>query len=156
MEEKNIHLSGLPQDHGFKTPERYFEQLPTRIMQRTAAASARGGGAVSVSSWFWQLKTGLAGAAMAAVFVVSFLATQTWDLAGKSSDASLAQVSNLDIQQYLLTHAELEATDVADLASVKAPQALEFLEVRHEDVNVDAAMELLEDNAESQSLYFNE
>lgn len=136
--------------HGFSVPEGYFEQLPTRVMHRTAYASAT---PQAQSSWLVRLKTVWAGVGMAAAFTGAFLATQYFDqeAAPLNPDAALAQVSHQEIVHYLVNDVQVETADIAEEVPHTAPpvQELEFLEVTQEDVNLDDAMEVITDEFES-------
>ncbi len=134
-------MTELPKDPGFAVPERYFDALPTRIMQRTAYAPAK---PALTASWLWQFKTAVAGAAMGVVFAVSFLATHYFD-STPSSEEVMAQVSQKDIYQYLTTRVELETADLAEVPAVKPRQSLEFLDVRSSDFTEEQSKELLEE-----------
>ncbi|MFC6998155.1 hypothetical protein [Rufibacter roseus] len=154
MEEKEMNMNGVPKEHGFTTPSRYFDQLPTRIMERTAYASPVG--VTAPWSWVKKLRPAFAAATMALVFVIAFLATYTFSTISSSSDTSLASVSDTEIEQYLLHQSDLDAAELAEFAAVSPPHRLEFIEVRREDVNLDAAMELLEDKNVTESLLRDE
>ncbi|RNI27281.1 hypothetical protein EFA69_14120 [Rufibacter immobilis] len=135
-------MTELPKDPGFQVPERYFDALPTRIMQRTAYAAAPKPSAVSR---FWQLKTALASVSLGAVFAVAFLATEYLSPEPSAQDV-MAQVSQKEIYQYLTTQVDLETADLADVPAVKPRQSLEFLDVRQTDiVNEEHTNELLEE-----------
>ena len=133
-------MADLPKDPGFKVPEHYFDALPTRIMQRTAYAQARPTSAVS---WFWQVKTAVAGASLGVVFALSFLATQYFT--PDTSSAGIAQISQKDIYQYLVNHEDLETADLAEVPAVKPRHSLEFLDVRTTDINEEHTKELLDE-----------
>ncbi|WP_125077658.1 hypothetical protein [Rufibacter latericius] len=134
-------MADLPKDPGFTVPEHYFDALPTRIMQRTAFAQAR---SASPVSWFWQFRTALAGASLGVVFALSFLATQYFS-PDFSANMEMAQISQRDIYQYLVTHEELETADLAEVPAVKPNPSLEFLDVRRTDLSEEQAKELLEE-----------
>ncbi len=130
-------MAELPKDPGFRVPEHYFDALPRRIMQRTAYASAK---SASPVSWFWQMKTAVAGASLGLVFALSFLATQYFN-PSPSPDDVMAQVSQKDIYQYLMNHVDLETADLAEVPAVKPGQSLEFLDVRYTDISSDISEE---------------
>ncbi|WP_192820510.1 hypothetical protein [Rufibacter sp. LB8] len=152
MENNEYNINSLPKETGFQVPERYFEALPSRVMQRTAQSGPIG--ATAPFAWLGRFKMLAAGVSMALVFVISFFTVQTLDRTGHGQSASLGQIPQDEIAQYLLTRVELETADVAEVTASRAPQALEFLQVSHEDVNVEAALEILQD--ESHSIDYNE
>ncbi|MGV3538552.1 MAG: hypothetical protein ACO1OQ_02000 [Rufibacter sp.] len=151
MRERELNLPDIPPKHPFTVPDGYFEKLPTRVMQRTASAQPQHT-ALPVA-WFRQYKAMMAGVTMALVFLATFFIPQYVEFSSPEPTQMLAQVSKRDIHQYLLTNVELESTEVAEIATVNPPQALEFIEVTHEDVPVEAAMELLQDESLTQSTY---
>ncbi|ALJ01067.1 hypothetical protein [Rufibacter tibetensis] len=138
---KEFDMADLPKDPGFKVPEHYFDALPTRIMQRTAYASAQ---PTSATSWFWQIKTAVAGASLGVVFALSFLATQYFS-PDSQPGVDIAQISQKEIYQYLVNHENLETADLAEVPAVKPRHSLEFLDVRNTDFNVEQTKELLDE-----------
>ena len=95
-------------------PDRYFEQLPTRVMQRVQTAPA-------ASSWGWlralsaPMRTALASAVVLGGFAATFLLNLT-PAAAPAVAASLAQVPQEELMQYLLASDQrLSLTDLAEL-----------------------------------------
>jgi hypothetical protein len=138
---EELKMEQLPKDPGFTVPDRYFEELPTRIMQRTAYASKRP--ALPVA-WYWQFKTALAGGALGLVFVLSFLVSN-YLAPEPSTQEVMANLSQKDIYQYLVNHTDLETADLADVPAVKPRQPLEFLDVRTSDISDENTRELVEE-----------
>ncbi|WP_207434453.1 hypothetical protein [Sabulibacter ruber] len=134
-------MTELPKEPGFQVPEHYFDALPTRIMQRTAYASAP---AASPVTWFRQFRTAVAGASLGVVFALSFLATQYYNT-DPSAEEVMAQVSQKDIYHYLTTRVDLETSDLAEVPAVKPRESLEFLDVRSSDITEEQRKELLEE-----------
>ncbi|RSK43550.1 hypothetical protein [Hymenobacter perfusus] len=96
-------------------PDRYFEQLPTRIMQRvpTAAPSPLAGGWLTALSA--PLRTALASAAVLGGFAAAFLLSPGATVQPLAT-ASLAQVPRAELVQYLL--ASEQRVTLADLAEL--------------------------------------
>jgi hypothetical protein len=138
---QKLDMTDFPKDPGFKVPEHYFEALPTRIMQRTAYAVPQKSAS---AAWFWQFKTALTSASLGLVFALAFLGTQYFSEA-PTTDEVMAQVSQKDIFQYLVTQVDLETADLAEVPAVKTHQTLEFLDVRNSDINEEHTQELLEE-----------
>ncbi|MBA9079751.1 MULTISPECIES: hypothetical protein [Rufibacter] len=148
MKENKFNLEDLPRQHPFTVPEGYFDKLPTQVMQRVSPALPE---TVTPVAWFRQFRTLTAGAVMAVVFLLAFFVPQYFDFTTASPGQSLAQVTDQDITHYLLTKVDLETAQLAEVATLNPPQALEFIEVSPEDVPVDAAMEVLQDESLPQS-----
>lgn len=134
-------MEELPRDPGFTVPDRYFEELPTRIMQRTAYASPR---SASPVAWYWQFKTALAGGALGLIFALSFVVSNYFAPEPQAQDV-MANLSQKDIYQYLVNHTDLETADLAEVQAVKPRQTLEFLDVRTSDLSEENTRELVEE-----------
>lgn len=147
MKETNVNSLNTCGQHPFTVPEGYFDKLPSRIMQQTTYAVP--GAAMASVSWIRHFKTAMAGAAMVLVFILAFFATHL--VKAPAFEPALAQLSKQEIQQYLLTNAGVETADIAEIAATKAPQMLEFIDVSPEDVPVEVAMELLQEEPVPQS-----
>ena len=123
---KDFKLSDLPKRNIYEVPDKYFDRLPTQIMERTAGAG------YSPAPWYaaaWKpLRMALASLALLlAVGVVYF--TQ---LRNQSEEQviHLATVADDDIMDYLSTYAILESGDFAELNSVSDQEmTADFLNV---------------------------
>ncbi|RSK24723.1 hypothetical protein [Hymenobacter metallilatus] len=96
-------------------PDRYFEQLPTRLMQRVQTS------APSPAAWGWlsalsaPVRTALASGVVLGGFAASFLLSPPATIQPVAT-ASLAQVSREEMVQYLLASDQrVTLTDLAEL-----------------------------------------
>lgn len=95
-------------------PDRYFEQLPTRVMQRVQSSPPG-------PAWGWltalstPLRTALASVAVLGGFAASFLLSPAAAVQ-PTALAALAQVSQQELMQYLLASDQrVTLTDLAEL-----------------------------------------
>ncbi|SET50949.1 hypothetical protein [Hymenobacter actinosclerus] len=96
-------------------PERYFEQLPMRVMQRVQPTPA------AASGWGWlaaltaPMRTALASAVVLGSFAAAFWLTPATPLTALGSDA-LARVPQEQLLSYLLTTDQrITLTDLAEV-----------------------------------------
>ncbi|SNC60795.1 hypothetical protein SAMN06265337_0334 [Hymenobacter gelipurpurascens] len=102
-------------------PERYFEQLPMRVMARVQPDAAPG----LAGSWGWlqqlsaPVRTALASAVVLGGFAASFFLNQPSSTPiPRYSVASLAAVPQAEMVQYLLASEQrVTLTDLAEVAS---------------------------------------
>ncbi|MBG8553796.1 hypothetical protein [Hymenobacter guriensis] len=97
-------------------PDRYFEQLPARVMQRVQPSAAPAWGWLTALSA--PLRTALASTLVLGGFAASFFLSPTPDVAA----ISLAQVPQDELVQYLL--ASDQRVTLADLAELPDAVAL--------------------------------
>lgn len=116
MMKKDIKLSDIPKRNPYQVPEGYFDRLPMRVMERTAAREQERFG------WLpnlWQpLRLALAPLVLLLlVFVgVYYYSTPTEQ---DKLHLNLAAVPDTEIMNYLSTYATLETTDFAELNSLR-------------------------------------
>src|SRR5690606_7786940 len=95
----DFNLDGLPKKQPYQVPEDYFDKLPNRIMQRVTAEPK--------PAWNWlpilpaPLRMALASVVLLLAFVGVFFLNH--DVAVTSEPNQLAQVSDQEIMDYLLT-----------------------------------------------------
>ncbi|RPD47942.1 hypothetical protein DNI29_10945 [Hymenobacter sediminis] len=96
-------------------PDRYFEQLPTRLMQRVQPEAS------GQTTWHWlaalsgPLRTAVASVVVLGGFAASFLLSPAPTPAASANEA-LAQVSREEMVQYLLASEQrVTLTDLAEL-----------------------------------------
>lgn len=98
-------------------PDRYFEQLPTRVMQRVTAAPT------TAPAWGWlaalsaPLRTALASVLVLGGFAASFLlSSPNGAVSPATGTATLAQIPREELVEYLLaTDQRITLTDLAEL-----------------------------------------
>lgn len=123
---KDLKLNDIPKHNIYEVPEKYFDRLPSQIMERTAA---RGN---TRSPWY---STSWKPVRLALVPLVLLLVVGILYLANLKDQSSqqvihLATVPDADIVDYLSTYAVLESSDFADLTSVSGQElTAEFLNV---------------------------
>lgn len=118
-------------------PDRYFEQLPTRVMQRVQPAGAEHGPA-----WGWlrgvsaPLRTALASVVVLGGFAASFLLNSAPVVVSpRTASATLAQVPQEQMLQYLLASEQrLTLSDLADLPVTQELTAEAYLHASPEEV----------------------
>ena len=115
-------------------PDRYFEQLPTRVMQRVQTS------APSPASWGWlttlsaPLRTALASVAVLGGFAASFLLGPGAP-APSATTAVLAQVPREELVQYLLASEQrVTLTDLAELPGAAQNAPLGTLQASPEEL----------------------
>ncbi len=111
----NFKLDELPKHNIYQVPENYFDRLPMRIMERTAAAPA---------SHTWQINPiwrSLRMVVAPLVLLLVFLGVFYLNIPVKSDSGplDLAALHNQEIVDYLSTYATLESEDFADLNTIE-------------------------------------
>jgi len=113
-------------------PERYFEQLPMRVMARVHPAPAPG--LAGAGGWLQHLsapvRTALASVLVLGGFAASFFLNQSAStLLPPSSGAVLASVPQAEMVQYLLASEQrVTLTDLAEVASSGAASPDTYLQ----------------------------
>ena len=108
----DFNLDDFPKKQPYHVPEDYFDKLPNRIMQRVTAEPKSG--------WSWlptfsaPLRVALASVVLLLAFVGVFFLNQ--DVASTQEPNHLAQVSDQEIMDYLLTSERLETADLTELS----------------------------------------
>ncbi|MER2997036.1 hypothetical protein [Pontibacter populi] len=111
---KNITLSELPKHNVYQVPEDYFDRLPTRIMERTAASPKQDW----LPAQLWQnLRVAMAPIILLAMFVGVFYFTLNSQ--PDKQAMNMAVVTDTEIVDYLTANATLESADFADLNTIQ-------------------------------------
>lgn len=111
---KNITLSELPKHNVYQVPEDYFDRLPTRIMERTAASPKQDW----LPAQLWQnLRVAMAPIILLAMFVGVFYFTLNSQ--PDKQTMNMAVVTDTEIVDYLTANATLESADFADLNTIQ-------------------------------------
>ncbi|MBC5775101.1 hypothetical protein H8S95_13570 [Pontibacter sp. KCTC 32443] len=125
---KNFNLSDLPKRNVYQVPEDYFDRLPMRIMERTAATPQQQWLSVQI----WQsLRVAVAPLVMLLLFVGVFYFSS--ESVPEQQALNLATVPDTEIVDYLSTYATVESADLAEL------NTLQQQELTSEFLNVSAA-----------------
>lgn len=113
MEDK-FKLEDLPRHNIYQVPEGYFEKLPSKIMQRVGPA-----GIGQSRSWFglpyYSLRVALASLVTGGLLATGLYLNQS-PATEPAATASLAEIPNEEIMQYLLASGKVDPMDVADLS----------------------------------------
>ncbi|MEQ9426027.1 MAG: hypothetical protein RJQ09_16495 [Cyclobacteriaceae bacterium] len=110
MEKKRIKLDELKKDSFFEVPERYFDELPSKIQSRVSTSSSKpavGWHAVPVLKW------AMAAVPVIAVAIYFFVAQPISPPISSSAEEMLAQIENDELIAYL----ELSDASTEDLIS---------------------------------------
>ncbi|HEY4651222.1 MAG TPA: hypothetical protein VIG72_07395 [Pontibacter sp.] len=128
-EPKYFKLSDLPKHNVYQVPEDYFDRLPTRIMERTAAAPQ--------THWLpaqvWQsLRIAVAPLMLLLLFVgVFYFGTESQP---EPHTFNLARVPDTEIVNYLTAYSTVESADLAELNKLQKQElTAEFLNVSAAD-----------------------
>lgn len=119
-------LSDLPKRNIYEVPDKYFDRLPTQIMERTARAG------FSPAPWYAAVRKPLRLALAPLLILLVPGVVYFSQLPGKQPDheVALAVVDNEDIMDYLSTYAVLESADFAEYTSLSEREmTAEFLNV---------------------------
>ena len=118
-------------------PDRYFEQLPTRVMARVQPNGSTG----LAGTWGWlqqlsaPVRTALASAVVLGGFAASFWLTQPTAPATLNGTVALAAVPRDDMVQYLLASDQrLTLTDLAELAESPSNLPETYLQASPEEL----------------------
>jgi hypothetical protein len=123
---KDLKLDDIPKRNIYEVPEKYFDRLPSQIMERTAA---RG---YTPAPWYNALWKPVRLALVPLVLLLVVGIVYVANLQNQSSQPviHLATVPDADIVDYLSTYAVLESSDFAELTSVSGQELTsEFLNV---------------------------
>ncbi|MHC2990086.1 hypothetical protein OB13_00195 [Pontibacter sp. HJ8] len=123
---KDLKLDDIPKHNIYEVPEKYFDRLPSQIMERTAA---RG---YTPAPWYSALWKPVRLALVPLVLLLVVGSLYIANLKDQSSQQviHLATVPDADIVNYLSTYAVLESTDFADFTSISEQELTsEFLNV---------------------------
>ena len=123
---KEIKLSDIPKHQVHRVPEGYFDRLPMRIMERTAAREH-----IAATPWqarLWQpVRYALAPLLLLVLFVGVFLFSA--QEAPQQNGLSVASLSDQEIMNYLSTYAQMETADLEEYLSADQELAADFLNV---------------------------
>lgn len=123
MEDKN-ELENLPRHNVYRVPDGYFDKLPSAIMQRVESAGA-GEGRSWLGLRYYSLRVALATLVTGGVLATGVYLNQS-PASEPAPTASLADIPNEEIMQYLLASGEVDPIDMADLSIADADFWQEF------------------------------
>lgn len=122
---KDMKLSDIPKRHVHQVPDGYFDRLPMRIMERTAAREQ-----VAATAWYaslWRpVRYAVAPLILLLLFVgVYFFNTQQEQQVG----ITVASLSDEEIMNYLNSYAQVETADFEDHSVADQELTADFLNV---------------------------
>lgn len=130
MEDK-FKLDNLPKHIIYQVPEGYFDKLPSKIMQRVEP-----GGASGSRSWFglpfYSLRVALATLVTGGILATGVYLNQA-PAPEPAPTASLSEIPNEEIMQYLLASGKVDPMDMADLSIADADFWQEIGEEEYEE-----------------------
>ncbi|WP_299754219.1 hypothetical protein [uncultured Pontibacter sp.] len=108
---KDLKLSDIPQRNPYQVPANYFDRLPMRVMERTAAQEQK-------QPTLWQpLRLALVPVVLLLLFVGAYFYSMPDE--PEQQMVNLASVSDTEIVDYLSTYATIETTDFAELSTLR-------------------------------------
>ncbi|AKD01843.1 hypothetical protein POKO110462_22145 [Pontibacter korlensis] len=112
---KEIKLSDIPKRQPYQAPEGYFDRLPMRVMERTAAKEQE------QTTWLPNLWRPLRLAVAPLLLLLLFVGVYFYSKSSESEKQiiNLATVSDTAIMDYLSTYATLETADFAELNNLR-------------------------------------
>jgi hypothetical protein len=131
-------LDDLPKKNIYQVPDRYFDQLPGRVMSRVREKETANYPS-AILTFLRQpfLRGALAGLAIVLSFIFIFtLNPKNPQPANPSSDAAglLSNISQKDAIDYLMTSDQLDTQDLSALSLSNEDLSHEFIQVTREDI----------------------
>jgi hypothetical protein len=118
-------LNDIPKHNIYQVPENYFDRLPMRVMERTAAAPTH---YWQVSTFWKPVRIILAPLVLLLVFIGVFYLNVPSD--NGIDNMNLATLQNDEIMEYLSTYAVLETNDFVNLNTIEEQEmTAEFLNI---------------------------
>ncbi|WP_439879839.1 hypothetical protein ACSX1A_11735 [Pontibacter sp. MBLB2868] len=111
---KDFKLEDLPKHNVYQVPENYFDRLPTRVMERTAAAGK------PEQAWLPSLWRPLRLAIAPLVLLLVFVGVYFFNIAPTTQEPqyALGPLAEQDIVDYLNNNEDLEVADFAEFSSL--------------------------------------
>lgn len=126
---KDIKLSDIPKHNVHQVPEGYFDRLPMRIMERTAAREQ-----VTTDTWYEQLWRPARYAVAPLILLLLFMGIYFFNLQQEQQQVQQAAVtvsslSDDEIITYLDVYAQVDASDFEEYSIADQELAVDFLNV---------------------------
>jgi len=134
-------LEDIKKKNIYSVPDKYFDQLPTRIQARVNESKPAFG-----SSWNWNLVYKIAAPALAVIFLVFYFGIRN-NYPEQSADYLLAQVSTDDLIAYLGT---------TDLSTDEIIEELDFSDIELDFYDEGPIMQNMDINDEEIDALFDE
>ncbi|GAB3830808.1 hypothetical protein [Pontibacter rugosus] len=117
-------LNDIPKRQPYQVPEGYFDRLPMRIMEHTAAPEA-----VAPAPWHEQLWRPVRLAVAPLLLLLVFVGVYFFNVQQPQAPASIASLSNAEIIHYLDSYTHVDAADFEQYGIADRELAVEFLNV---------------------------
>ena len=124
-------LNDIPKHNIYEVPEGYFDRLPMRVMEQTAA---KGAAAAPRFAGFWQpVRLVLAPLVLLLVFVgVFFFNIDVTQQQPQPEYVSLGSIPEAEIVDYLDSYARLETSDFEDVSLADQELTADFMNISSE------------------------
>jgi len=126
-------LEDLEKRNIYQVPEHYFDKLPAKVMARVQEHKAAGQNALWAPVKYTFLKGAMAGLVLVIIFASIFVLSKQ-PAATANSTQLLAQISDKEALDYLVTTDKLEMQDLSLLSQSNNDLSHEFLQVSAEDI----------------------
>lgn len=128
-------LDDLPKKNIYQVPDRYFDQLPGRVMSRVREKESANNLVTMLPFWRQPLLQGaLAGLALILSFVFIFTFNSQQPQPSAAGEWMLADVTEKEAVEYLMASDQLEAQDLTGLPLPEEDLSHEFIQVSHEEL----------------------
>jgi hypothetical protein len=128
-------LDDLPKKNIYPVPDRYFDQLPGRVMARVREKESANNPVTMLTFWRQPLLRG-ALAGLALVLSCIFIYTFSFDPPQSTapSDVLRSEVTEKEALEYLIASGQLEAQDLTGLPLSNEDLSHEFIQVSQEEL----------------------
>jgi hypothetical protein len=128
-------LDDLPKKNIYQVPDRYFDQLPGRVMARVREKESANNPVAMLAFWRQPfLRAGLAALALVLTFIYLFTFKSGQPQPGAGSEALLANVTEKEALEYLMVSDQLETRDLTGLPLSDQDLSHEFIQVSQEEL----------------------
>jgi hypothetical protein len=130
-----MRLEDLPKKNIYQVPDRYFDQLPAKVMARVRDKEAASNPVAWLTFWHQPfLRGALAGLALVLSFIFIFTINSDQPQSSDTSEALLSSVSETEALDFLMNSDELETQDLTGLPLSDEDLSHEFIQVSQEDL----------------------
>lgn len=123
---KEIRLNDIPKRNVHQVPEGYFDRLPARIMERTAAREH-----VSATPWYAALWRPARLAAAPLILLLLFIGVYYFTIRQEPlyTGVAFASLTEDEIVEYLDTYARIEDADLAEYSVADQELTADYLNI---------------------------
>jgi hypothetical protein len=130
-------LDDLPKKNIYQVPDRYFDQLPGRVMARVREKESANNPVTMFTFWRQPMLRGaLAGVALilSFIFIYTFTSTSPQPQPFPAGEWILSDVTETEAVEYLMASDQLETQDLTGLPLPDEDLSHEFIQVSHEEL----------------------